>query len=260
MSNPITLSASNASVSYFSTQNRVLSVHDLHYAYPDQPNVLQGINLQVSVAEKVGLIGPNGAGKTSLFLSICGALSPQSGEILLLNRPVRPGEFRPELGLVFQNPTDQLFSLSVRDDIAFGPMNMGLSDDEIETRVQEALALTGVGELAERPPHHLSGGEKRMAAIASVLAMRPQVMIYDEPSANLDIRSRRRLIQFLQAAQQTLLVSSHDLQLILEVCDRVILLDQGQIIADGPVHEVMRHASLMEAHGLEQPSSLRQMG
>ena len=260
MSNSFTLSASEASVSYLSTQNCVLSVYHLSYAYPGQSYVLKGLSLKISAGEKVGLIGPNGAGKTSLFLSICGALSPQSGEIILFNRPVHPGEFRPEVGLVFQNPTDQLFSLSVRDDIAFGPLNMGLSESEVEARVQEALTLTGVSELVDRPPHHLSGGEKRMVAIASVLAMHPQLIIYDEPSANLDIRSRRRLIQFLQAAQQTILMSSHDLELILEVCDRVILLDQGQIVADGAVHQVMRNASLMEAHGLEQPTSLRQMG
>lgn len=260
MFNPLALPASDAAVSCFATQNSVLSVDHLYYAYPNQPNVLKGLHLQVSGGEKVGLIGPNGAGKTSLFLAICGALSPQSGEIMLFNCPVHPGNFRPEVGLVFQNPNDQLFSLSVRDDIAFGPLNMGLSDHEVEARVQEALMLTGVSELAERPPHHLSGGEKRMVAIACVLSMRPQLILYDEPSANLDIRSRRRLIQFLQAAQQTILVSSHDLELILEVCDRVILLDQGEIIADGPVHEVMRNASLMEAHGLEKPNSLRQMG
>ena len=260
MFNPLALPASDAAVSYFATQNSVLSVDRLYYAYPNQPNVLKGLHLQVSGGEKVGLIGPNGAGKTSLFLAICGALSPQSGEIMLFNCPVHPGNFRPEVGLVFQNPNDELFSLSVRDDIAFGPLNMGLSDHEVEARVKEALMLTGVSELAERPPHHLSGGEKRMVAIACVLSMRPQLILYDEPSANLDIRSRRRLIQFLQAAQQTILVSSHDLELILEVCDRVILLDQGEIIADGPVHKVMCNASLMEAHGLEKPNSLRQMG
>ena len=258
MLNPLALFTLDASVSLFATQNCALSVYDLSFAYPDHLQVLKGLNFQVSVGEKVGLIGPNGAGKTSLFLSICGALSPLSGEVMLFNHPVHPGDFRPEIGLVFQNPNDQLFSLSVRDDIAFGPLNMGLSADEVEARVQEALMLTGVSELADRPPHHLSGGEKRMAAIASVLAMRPQLMLYDEPSANLDIRSRRRLIQFLQASQQTIMVSSHDLDLILEVCDRVILLDQGEIIADGSAHEVMRDASLMEAHGLEKPNSLRQ--
>ncbi|MDJ0705610.1 MAG: ABC transporter ATP-binding protein [Leptolyngbyaceae cyanobacterium MO_188.B28] len=260
MLNPLALSTSDASVSFFATQNCALNVYDLFYAYPNHPHVLKGVNFQVSVGEKVGLIGPNGAGKTSLFLAICGALSPQSGEIMLFNHPLHPGDFRPEVGLVFQNPNDQLFSLSVRDDIAFGPLNMGLSEHEVDVRVQESLMLTGVSELADRPPHHLSGGEKRMAAIASVLAMRPQLVLYDEPSANLDIRSRRRLIQFLQSAQQTILVSSHDLELILEVCDRVILLDQGEVVADGSAHEVMRNASLMEAHGLEKPNSLKQMG
>ncbi|MFE4108172.1 energy-coupling factor ABC transporter ATP-binding protein [Almyronema epifaneia] len=233
-----------------------LKVTRLAYAYPDCPAVLQGIDLSIATGERVGLIGPNGAGKTTLFLSICGVLAPQSGQVQLFGQPVQPGRFRPEIGLVFQNPSDQLFSLSVEEDVAFGPTNMGFSCEAIEERVCEALQLTGVFDLRHRPPHHLSGGERRMVAIASVLAMRPQLVIYDEPSANLDMRSRRRLIRFLQAASQTILVSSHDLELVLEVCDRVILLDQGRIIADGAASEIMANAPLMEAHGLERPHSL----
>ncbi|WP_346292777.1 ABC transporter ATP-binding protein [Sphaerothrix gracilis] len=233
-----------------------LKIANLGYAYPDCPAVLQGIDLNIAVGERVGLIGPNGAGKTTLFLSICGVLIPQMGEIQLFDQVVQPGKFRPEIGLVFQNPSDQLFSLSVEEDVAFGPTNMGFSGEAIEERVCEALHLTGVFDLRHRPPHHLSGGERRMVAIASVLAMRPQLVIYDEPSANLDMRSRRRLIRFLQEASQTILVSSHDLELVLEVCDRVILLDQGRIVADGVADEVMADAALMEAHGLERPHSL----
>ncbi len=233
-----------------------VAIDELCFSYPDKADVLQNINLRIHPGDRIGLIGSNGAGKTSLFLSICGILKPISGQITLLNSPVIPGEFRPEIGLVFQNPNDQLFSASVWDDVAFGPQNMGLSGSELSDRVRTALDLTGVRDLETRPPHHLSGGQKRMVAIATVLAMQPQIILYDEPSANLDLRARRRLIHFLQASQETLLISSHDLELILEVCDRVILMDEGRIITTGSPDIVMADAPLMEAHGLEKPHSL----
>ena len=233
-----------------------LSISDLRFSYPDNPDVLKGINVDIAPQERVGLIGPNGVGKTTLFLSICGVVKPTGGSVELFGRPVQAGKFHPEVGLVFQYPDDQLFSPSVYDDIAFGPRNMGLPNEEVEVRVQEAMTLTGIAELAERPPHHLSGGQKRMVAIAGVQAMRPQLIIYDEPSANLDIRSRRRLINFIKQSSETIMVSSHDLELILEICDRVILLDEGRVIADGPAVEIMGDKALMEAHGLEKPHSL----
>ncbi|NES23119.1 MAG: ABC transporter ATP-binding protein, partial [Symploca sp. SIO3E6] len=178
-----------------------IQISGLSFSYPNQPPVLQELSFTIHPGERVGLIGPNGAGKSTLFLSICGLLQPTSGEILLCGKPVVKGEFRPEIGLVFQNPNDQLFCPSVQDDVAFGPENLGLSATEIEYRVKEALAVTGIQKLAERVPHHLSGGQKCMVAIAGVLAMQPQVILYDEPSANLDLRSRRRLIDFLQEAE-----------------------------------------------------------
>lgn len=237
-------------------ENVAIAIDELCFSYPDKADVLQNVSLQIRPGDRVGLIGSNGAGKTSLFLSICGILKPISGQITLLNRPVIPGEFRPEIGLIFQNPNDQLFSASVWDDVAFGPQNMGLSGSELNDRVRTALDLTGVRDLETRPPHHLSGGQKRMVAIATVLAMQPQIILYDEPSANLDLRARRRLIHFLQASQETLLISSHDLELILEVCDRVILMDEGRIITTGSPDIVMADAPLMEASGLEKPHSL----
>lgn len=233
-----------------------IAIQNLSFSYPNRQNVLQDINLTVRAGERVGLIGPNGSGKTTLFLLTCGILKPTAGKILLFDQPIVVSEFRPEIGLVFQNPNDQLFLPSVRDDIAFGPENMGLSATEVEERIHEAISLTGVQNLVERVPHNLSGGEKCMVAIAGVLAMRPQLVLYDEPSANLDMRSRRRLIQFLHTSQQTIMISSHDLELILEVCDRVLLLDRGQIIAEGNPHDIMRDRQLMEAHGLETPCSL----
>jgi cobalt/nickel transport system ATP-binding protein len=233
-----------------------LEVHELTYSYPDKPNVLQNINLTIQPKERVGLIGPNGAGKTTLFLSLVGIQRPEAGETSLFGQPLKHRDFRPEIGMVFQKSDDQLFSPSVRDDVAFGPDNLGLSTEEIEERVEEALATTGTTKLADRPPHHLSGGEKRMVSIAGVMAMRPRLVIYDEPSANLDMRARRRLIEFLRQAEHAFIIASHDLEFLLEVCHRIILLDGGRIIADGPPHEVMSNATLMEAHGLERPHSL----
>lgn len=233
-----------------------IAINNLCYSYPNQRQILDNLNLSVFPGERIGLIGPNGAGKTTLFLTICGILGPSRGEIILFGKPVIKGEFRPEIGFVFQNPDDQLFCPTVRDDVAFGPENMGLQPAEVERLVEDALAVTGVTQLADRVPHQLSGGEKCMVAIASVLAMHPQLILYDEPSANLDLRARRRLINFLQSSKETIVLSSHDLELILEVCDRVILLNQGKILADGIPSEVMSNKNLMEANGLEVPPSL----
>ncbi|NJL01175.1 MAG: ABC transporter ATP-binding protein [Spirulinaceae cyanobacterium SM2_1_0] len=234
----------------------LLDCAGLHFAYPHRPETLRALDLQLAAGERLGLIGPNGAGKTTLFLLACGLLRPQAGEIRLLEQLVKPGEFRAEIGLVFQNPDDQLFCPCVRDDIAFGPENLGLTPAGVEQRVQEALTATGITPLAERIPHHLSGGEKCMVAIATILAMQPQLILFDEPSANLDLRARRRLIEFLQRAPQAYILSAHDLDLIRETCDRVVLLDQGKIVADGAPDTVMGDRELMLAHNLEVPLSL----
>ena len=233
-----------------------LVISGLYFSYPDGTRALEDVSLQVTRGERVGLIGPNGAGKTTLFLAICGVLEPSAGQIVVLGKPVTNRGFRPEVGLVFQNPDDQLFCPSVRDDVAFGLRNMGLLKDEVEARATEALSIVGCVELAARPVHHLSEGEKRMVSIAGVLAMQPRLVIYDEPSANLDIRSRRRVIRLLQASEETMLIASHDLELILEVCDRALLIDRGHIIADGNPRELMGDDRLMEAHGQEKPHSL----
>lgn len=233
-----------------------LEVRGLRFAYPERPPVLDGIDLTVAHGERVGLIGPNGAGKTSLFLSVCGVLTPDAGTVAVYGEPVRAGHYHPRIGLVFQNPNDQLFSPTVRDEVAFGPVNAGLDADAVAQRVDGALALTGGAHLIDRAPHHLSGGEKRMVAIAGVLALRPALVLYDEPDANLDMRARRRLIGFLKDAPHTLVLASHDLEMILEVCDRVLLLDGGRIVADGVPRQIMADAALMEAHGLEKPHSL----
>ena len=233
-----------------------IALQDVFFSYPDTPGILQGVNLTIRERERVGLIGHNGCGKTTLFMLICGMLPPQTGTIHLFDKPVHPNEFHSEVGLLFQDPEDQLFSPSVRDDIAFGPQNLGLSEAEIHERVEASLDLTGTKLLADRPPHHLSGGEKQMVAIAGLLAMCPRVLLYDEPTASLDLRTRRRLIRFLQQSDETMLLASHDLEFLLEVCDRVVLLDEGHIIADGDPVDVMSNQEMMEAHGLEKPHSL----
>jgi cobalt/nickel transport system ATP-binding protein len=233
-----------------------IALRDISFSYPDNPYILQCIDLTIRQGERVGLIGHNGCGKTTLFMLICGMLRPSGGTVHLFDRLVQPNEFHSDVGFLFQDPEDQLFSPSVWDDIAFGPQNMGLSDAEVEERVNVALELTGIRYLADRPPHHLSGGEKQMVAITGLLAMCPQVLLYDEPTASLDLRTRRRLIRFLQNADETLLLASHDLEFLLEVCDRVVLIDEGRVIADGNPVEVMADQTLMEAHGLEKPHSL----
>jgi cobalt/nickel transport system ATP-binding protein len=238
---------------YHSLPEVILTVSGLCFSYADTPGVLRDITFSVHRGERVGLIGPNGSGKTTLFFAICGVLSPESGRVVLAGRPVAPGSFRPEIGLVFQQPDDQLFSPTVRDDLAFGPINMGLPPDEVEQRVSDALDSVGLRELAHRPPHHLSGGEKRMAAIGCVLTMRPQIILYDEPDANLDSRARRRLIRFLHASSAAALIASHDLLLIREVCHRVILLDAGAVAAEGETRTMLQDHALLATHGLEPP-------
>ncbi|MBF2036073.1 MAG: ABC transporter ATP-binding protein [Leptolyngbyaceae cyanobacterium T60_A2020_046] len=233
-----------------------VTVDQVVFSYPDAPSVLDGVSFTVCARERVGLIGHNGCGKTTLFLLLCGLLKPTSGQVSLFGEPVQMGRFYPEVGLLMQHPEDQLFSPSVWDDIAFGPQNLGLSDAEVAERVRAALDLTGLNALAARPPHHLSGGEKQMVAIAGLLAMCPSILLCDEPTASLDLRTRRRLIRFLQNSDETLLIASHDLEFLLEVCDRVILIDEGRVIADGDARQIMADQALMEAHGLEKPHSL----
>lgn len=235
--------------------NLALNINNLDYNL-NQKKIINNVNLQVSQQEKIGVIGPNGAGKTTLFLLMCGILSPSKGDIYLFKQKVQSGKFYPDIGLVFQNPNDQLFCPTVREDVAFGPSNMGLSTTEINERVEKALFLTGMLPFADRIPYQLSGGEKCMVAIATVLAMQPSVVLYDEPSASLDLRARRRLINFLQSAQQAYLIASHDLELILETCDRLILLSGGKIMADGVPKEIMSDRHLMEENCLEVPPSL----
>ncbi|MEM7793432.1 MAG: energy-coupling factor ABC transporter ATP-binding protein [Cyanobacteria bacterium P01_C01_bin.118] len=233
-----------------------VAVDHLCFSYPDRLQVLNNICLHIAPGERVGIIGHNGCGKTTLFMTLCGALSPTSGSIRLMDKPVVASGFNPQIGLLFQNPNNQLFSASVKEDIRFGPTNMDLSPQQIDERVEAAMALTGLHPLAERPPHHLSGGEKQMVAIAGLLAMKPKIVLYDEPTASLDIRSRRRLITFMQGLQQTMVIASHDLEFLLEVCDRTLIMYQGKIVADGHPRDIMGDDTLMHTYDLEKPHSL----
>ncbi|QGG46241.1 energy-coupling factor ABC transporter ATP-binding protein [Heliorestis convoluta] len=234
-----------------------LIIKNLSFRYEEERSILHDLHLTLAAGERVGLIGPNGAGKTTLFLLLGAILKPTKGSVSLFDKAVLPGAFYPELGMVFQNTNDQLFCPSVREDIAFGPMNMGLSEKEVARRVEEASALTGIEGLLDRAPHHLSGGEKRMAAIAGIIAMGSRLLLLDEPSANLDMRYRRRLINLLQQRDCAMLLASHDLEMVLELCDRVLLLAEGAFQAEGAPREVLSEHSLLEKYGLEVPYSLR---
>jgi len=240
----------------------VIRVRDLTYAYPQGPTALDGLSFTISPGESLGLIGPNGAGKTSLFLCLAGVLLPRAEELYLGGLDLKDARQRKQLpaqvGIVFQNSDDQLFNATVFDDVAFGPLNLGLPADEVRRRVAEALERVGMTGQEQRVPFHLSGGEKRRVALAGALAMRPQVLLLDEPSMYLDPRGRRELIGLLQELGGTRIVAAHDLELILQTCGRVLLLDHGKRIADGPPRALLADATLMEAHGLEVPYSLRQ--
>ena len=234
-------------------------VSNLTFAYPGGPPVLNELRFEIRPGESVGLVGPNGAGKTTLFLCLAGVLRTAPGRACVagLDCTVDRKELPNKVGIVFQNSDDQLFSTTVGDDVAFGPLNLRLPADEVRRRVADALEHVGLAGFEERVPHHLSGGEKRRAALAGVLAMRPEILLLDEPSMFLDARGRRELIKLLGALGSTQIIASHDLEMILDLCQRVLVLDQGRLVADGPAQAILGDADLMEAHGLEQPYRLR---
>jgi cobalt/nickel transport system ATP-binding protein len=236
----------------------VLELVDVRYRYPTGTEALCGVTLSIGPGERVGLVGPNGAGKSTLLLALAGFVPAQGairvGGHTLTRSTVR--DVRRHLGLVFQSPDDQLFMPRVGEDVAFGPVTMGLDEPEVAARVHEALEAVGLVGYENREPYHLSVGEKRRAALATFLAMRPQMLILDEPSANLDPRGRRRLIELLKALPSTYVVIGHDMDLIFDVCGRTVLMDAGRIVADGLTREILTNRDLLDAHGLELPLSL----
>jgi cobalt/nickel transport system ATP-binding protein len=234
----------------------VLDVRGLAYAYPDGHQALYGVDLHVHRGERVALLGPNGAGKTTLVLHLNGILAPGAGTVEVSGLPVTKAnlaEVRRRVGVVFQDPDDQLFMPSVRDDVAFGPRNLGLRGAALERRVVEALDQVDMAEFADRPPHHLSFGQRRRVAVATVLAMQPEVLVLDEPSSNLDPTSRRELADILRALDVTVLMVTHDLPYALELCPRSVILSDGVVVADGLTREILTDERLMRAHRLELP-------
>ena len=233
-----------------------LALAGVTHRYPDGHQALSGVDLVLQPGERTALLGPNGAGKTTLVLHLNGILAPSSGTVHVDGLPVEREhlqEVRRRVGIVFQDPDDQLFMPSVREDVAFGPANLGLSADEVDLRVAEALEAVGMADAADRAPHHLSFGQRRRVAVATVLAMRPSILVLDEPSSNLDPASRRELADILLGLDLTVLMVTHDLPYALELCPRSVVLDAGRVVADGPTAGLLGDAALMKAHRLELP-------
>ena len=233
-----------------------LDVRGLAYAYPDGHQALYGVDLHVHPGERVALLGPNGAGKTTLVLHLNGILTAGAGSVTVSGLPVTKGhlqEVRRRVGIVFQDPDDQLFLGSVRQDVAFGPANLGLKGAALERRVMAALDQVGMADFADRPPHHLSFGQRRRVAVATVLAMEPEILVLDEPSSNLDPTSRRELADILRSLDVTVLMVTHDLPYALELCPRSVVLSDGVVVADGRTFDVLTDGPLMAAHRLELP-------
>jgi cobalt/nickel transport system ATP-binding protein len=232
----------------------------LTHVYADGRQALDELSFTVEPGECVALVGPNGAGKTTLFLRLCGVLPGKPGQASINGLDPADPKQRKQLpatvGVVFQNPDDQLFSPTVADDVAFGPLNLGLNGNETRARVAESLAAVGLPEAGGRVPFQLSGGEKRRAALAGVLAMRPAILLLDEPSMFLDPRGRRELIGLIGALPGTKLIATHDLDLVLDLCTRVLVLDGGKLLADGPTAKLLGDPELMDRHGLVVPHRL----
>ncbi len=233
-----------------------VQVRGLGYAYPGGHIALSEINLTVAPGERVALLGPNGAGKTTLMLHLNGVLTATSGTIEISGIPLTRKtlrDIRRRVGLVFQDPDDQLFMPTLAQDVAFGPANFGVRGDELAARVRRALEIVSMTELADRSPAHLSGGQRRRAALATVLACEPEILVLDEPSANLDPVARRELAETLVTLDSTMLIVTHDLPYAAQLCDRAIVIDDGTVVADGHIVEVLGDAALLAAHRLELP-------
>lgn len=233
-----------------------IEIAGLHYRYPDGTEVLDGIDLVVPQGQRLAILGPNGAGKTTLMLQLNGVLLPSSGSVAICGVGVEKStlaQIRSRVGLVFQDPDDQLFMPTLIEDVAFGPANFGVTGDELKKRVDNALAAVSMTSHARRSPHHLSGGQRRRGALASVLACRPDVLVLDEPSANLDPVARRELADTLLGLRTTMLVVTHDLLYAAQLCDRAVIIDAGRVVADGPVEELLADEAALAAHRLELP-------
>jgi len=236
-----------------------LVIEDLAFAYPDGNQALFGVNLKVKRGERVALLGPNGAGKTTLILHLNGILNSGHGRVFVADKLVdtkdKDGlkQIRSKIGIVFQDPDDQLFMPTVGQDVAFGPYNMGARDSELDEIVNDALSLVGMLEYKDRPPHHLSFGQRRRVAVATVLAMKPEILVLDEPSSNLDPASRRELADILRSLEITMIMVTHDLPYAYELCERSLILSGGVIAADGKTKNILMDVELLKKHRLEMP-------
>jgi len=233
-----------------------IHIENLSFSYPDGHPALREVSLQIEPCEKVALVGPNGAGKSTLILHLNGILNGKADRISVSGLDVTQpnlGKVRARVGMVFQSPEDQLFSPTVFDDVAFGPLYQGLPPEDVQQRVDEALAAVRMSDYVGRVSHHLSMGEKKRIAIATVLAMQPEVLVLDEPTAGLDPRARRTLIRLLDDLDMTMLVSTHDLHMVQELFPRMVIMDEGRVVADGPTPLLLADERLLDAHGLEKP-------
>lgn len=233
-----------------------LLVEDVAFAYPDGHQALFGVDLRIEPGERVALLGPNGAGKTTLVLHLNGILRPGRGAISVAGLPVTKAnlrEVRSRVGIVFQDPDDQLFMPTVGEDVAFGPRNLGLPEAEVAARVAAALEQVGMAGHADRPPHHLSFGQRRRVAVATVLSMHPEILVLDEPSSNLDPAGRRELAEVLESLPVTLLMVTHDLPYAMQLCPRSVVLDRGVVVADGGTRELLADSAVLARHRLELP-------
>ena len=235
----------------------LLELRDVRFAYPDGHVALDGVTVSFAAGERVAVLGPNGAGKSTLCLHLNGILHPQSGAVLLDGAAVSDAtmaDVRRRVGVVFQDPDDMLFMPTVEQDVAFGPANLGLRGAELDARVDAALAMVDMAEHKHRPPHHLSFGQRKRVAAAAVLAMKPDVLVLDEPSSNLDPRSRREFAEILASLPQTLIMVTHDLPYAWQLCGRAVIVDHGRVVADGPTEEMLADTALLAAHHLELPA------
>ncbi|MDW7771443.1 MAG: ABC transporter ATP-binding protein [Desulfobulbaceae bacterium] len=240
--------------------HHIVEADGLSYTYPDSTRGIRDIRFRITHGESVAIVGANGAGKSTLLLHLNGSLTPGTGTVRIGDYPLTRQNLqnvRRTVGMVFQDPDDQLFMPTVFDDVAFGPLNLGLLPEEVEQRVQDALDRVNAGHLRARTPYKLSGGEKRAVAIATVLAMSPDILIMDEPSSNLDPLARQHLIEILQSFEHTKIIATHDLDLAMNVCKRIIVLHEGSITADGPTVTIFHDKELLAASGLAQPLAMQ---
>ena len=240
--------------------HHIVEVKELEFSYPDSTHALLGISFKITHGESVAIVGANGAGKSTLLLHLNGYLTPTIGQVRIGDFPLTKEtlqEVRRTVGMVFQDPDDQLFMSTVYDDVAFGPLNLGLPIAEVDTRVQMALETVGVAHLKNRPPHRLSSGQKRRVAIATVLSMTPDILVMDEPTAGLDPQARRQLINLLHTFKHSKIIATHDLDMVMDLCERTIILHDGKIKADGPTSEIFQNEQLLAESHLEKPFRLQ---